>query len=1602
MEDKKNRVSSATVSNKFWGEINQMNAKKPYFEYSHQDFFEKIPKILQPKEVEHQKTKPIRFRLKNSKNSTFDFNEFNINCENQRLSVISNNTQLISAQIKTASNFKLHQNFTSSNLAIPVKTNLYRINNREINSYQIENRIEQLSFKKKPIIIKNHENEIKIETKLKTDLYNPTFDKNSSKQLQFQPIKRPISTTVASTKLTNKTQTETFQTKNNKNQFFAQKVDNTQEVHVENKLNHRPYTSIVPNSKKTSNLMKNPSSYVRPPSSINGNYDVRNLFSANSQTTNPSADDICKIVICDKELFDLNEQTIFVSKLNILTEILTRPSERIGANMQISQALKLVHLYKIQQSKTGSSKVKHRDFEMPIQNSILDINVHNHMASEKGMLFYINFDQIVKTVSYSLYPDFVDDEVIKHYIQNPNILSSNGINQALKQYENRDLLINLLKEKMKGTYDPEFIVNFYHQNRSKVFLKEINNQSGIQKKQYDMSISRFYDYTKANLIPKDDLAKFKRIWVNEIVAKLLSWGLTLTDETLKEQFREVFESYLKSQREWILSYILRCPLERERLEIYYIPPKQLTSTEIISSNGGYHSKIYSSWHSLYNNSRLLLNKEEMVFNCRIIAIKNWLSHFENVPLFEIQFFSSLVKNGCSFSLNSFFKYQTFYLSYFESAVEHILKRGLLLLIEGENYLKTKESCPFGLFNLLGKDHEFFQTSNFINNLSIDQINKKEDKDLLISNASEFLCESFIVFLNILNNSEIDFNEKRQTVQKLSNLQKITDIDNDKGLDIKNRRRLYQIISFMLEEFIIKQLTDSLNAFLKFIQNIAFKSDNKNQPTFQPPFGLTLNFDQNGFYFDESLESISKNLLNYMNKLNSVFNILLDLPDHKIEYHEQITPQSQLHSTTHSAKQSKRTSKQMDVSKIDKNEFLKKSALNFCNYLDFVKVNEKQKEVAEILQEIRKVPVEDFTGMFNPEKITNRIEDLTTSISKSWLEQIQEQYRTSFKVIEIFQKYTPLLTRDSRNLISLLFNQKKNYYPQFVSMIISIFNNDGMTFNNFPKEKLNFEEINLFKERVVEINCLVRSIVVNQYFDLFRVKCHSVISKMRDSLDKISDFAKSKLLERILINAKQLFEAYTTYTCKLRSEITCSSDYAAFRMLAFEATQQKANLLQKNKDILDEMIIEIKIEVIDVNEKDLLFQIYELCKANSLFVAEIEKGSERVSLTRGEFERKLQEEKQIFQNDCDDLTSKVQVYKNLSDWRNYANNYEELKLIMNDLNILKKKYASIDQQELDLYERRFKTTGLEDLEDTVSSLLEVWQFVAESLTFVKKMFNCLVFELSYREMQEFIQQTTNKMKIFKANKIYTDMENLGNVLRDLEVEMQEFYGIEKDVEMISSSNFNSEEWKKYIQMANIDIDLSFLSLRAFISFKNEKNLLIFTQICQTTALEKTLKERFINLKESFDEINFKFEKSSDYVQISNLSLILTKVAALFDNFSNLVEESQNVELLFDLQSFGRILKFLSKVAPIIGQYQDLFKQVYEMFRNIEFSVEIESEYRMFYAVSQHFSDLIYGLKENGIEFLESTKDIFSDLKKQIAIIEVIINHKDPARFKKNDD
>lgn len=1427
---------------------------------------------------------------------------------------------------------------------------------------------------------------------------NKDDDEKFKIKIKFNP--RPTSVVQRNSTSSKGRQISAFKSSNIPNsQFCISAKQFPNRLSVQKPGVQRPSTSsnffYHPSNLLHSNVTDRKNFISRPVSSITPMLEARRIFSSVSKVQTES------FIPAEMEempaLFDFNEHTVFVSLLfNNQTEYI-RPSDRIGYFIQTSQSLKAESVAYISTLKRGTHFDSKAINQIPLQFSVLGVFEENRQPREKGICYYLSYEKMLDTACYSIFPEFVSSEIISR--EGVKILSSSSMEENERRFENRDAYYRHLILKMKGTYDPGVLVDDYTKKR--VLEITYHGPSAILKAQssYEASIDRFRTYCSEKFIPKNKIPPFYRDWVVRILRHFSEQMLKEKETKMREFFKTIFDSYIHSQRKSILAYLLKSEKERKRLSIQHLPSELETiSNEVIARQGGYHQRLFTNWHNAVINCKRFLSVEEKLLNMKTHAFKNWLSHFQSVQLFEEQFLGKANERDVVANINGFIKFQTVFIDMFQIFGEHVIKRGITALLDGNFYLKPASFDLYGHFDMF-----MYWPLNSKNNSETKMnfetiLNSMEDilGQAVIKDTANVLDLYSKVWRKIKPTTTAYF----ETPISKGSLVQVLDLNGKpcdprqalQSFDPYNRspetERLIPVMCLILQEFIVDRVTHGFQRFYDYLKSrIDFMHSKPKHLINQPFISLELRFEDNVFSFDDSWNDVRVSVLAYFEKLTHSFDFLFDVFNFTIS----IVSKENL---------DKRRNKKRPVSadgvKTDQETLLKDVTALYSKYLPELAIELKSKDEEDINELAIGTPKDNRSQYLNQEKIINLIREQTSELRQKVIQMMEDEYNEAIKIKREFTKFHSILSKTFENdeLPEFMKSQRANVMA-FTPLVMLKNKNTHAAEIVQATDKLKKEELIALKTKLTSLITQLTSIESIKYQSVFKIRCNVVSNSIMATLREIDDRMCKKVVERVIINVKAFLARYQRLTDLLRKEIATSADYAWLRSFSVEVGQEKLILLKKTKEIFENFDYYLKLRAAKVNGTEVLELLLELSNADRALGEEIENSLERGFMRKVEFERQLKEDKVMFQAECTELLDEVQILRTINDIRNSTQYCEEVEHLYEKLDRLKADFQSIDAKEFNIYERNFKTVLFVELDDLVLTNLEVWRMVSSGLSFIKKTNLLHVSQLKIEPIEEFLVDIEKQYAAIVDKEEIWSKENLKIILTDFKREVDEFASHLSTIQLICTKELRLDHWKSYFDTLTTDLDFQFLNLKIFLSLFNNENQKTFEELCGRAVAEDIIKNTLDKNIEDYKGIEVIISDKQTEEFIENYEDIMANIDNLKLQHAELESNSTTDYAKEEIAKFGRNLETLAKYLPSIKLMQrklEFFKQV---FTKVEFGIKIEKEHRSFMTVMNFNQKLKSTIVAGGVAALCDYAEFAEQVKENLSRLEIIENHPSKA-------
>ena len=272
------------------------------------------------------------------------------------------------------------------------------------------------------------------------------------------------------------------------------------------------------------------------------------------------------------------------------------------------------------------------------------------------------------------------------------------------EYLDQCLFFGVMKEEQKKSQLPEISSGELEEvlyDPANIGLEELSEYSKPLaenlRKEIEKCQKRYLYYVEKDEIRIEEISVYNKKWMVVALEKLGDESLLkVSEDHMREVYQEVISSYVSAMKRAIMIYILRCPLERKRLQITVLPRTVTPSNEIISYRGGYSTAKCSEWHRSRNEALQDIKLKLLTNNIVMSALQNW---FQDFRAFKLLYLKNLKNsNEYAIDVDSFFDLQREYRRKVKGIFQHIWHRGAIMILFQFKYLK-KADMQCGKFTL---------------------------------------------------------------------------------------------------------------------------------------------------------------------------------------------------------------------------------------------------------------------------------------------------------------------------------------------------------------------------------------------------------------------------------------------------------------------------------------------------------------------------------------------------------------------------------------------------------------------------------------------------------------------------------------------------------------------------------------------------------------------------------------------------------------------------------------------------------------------------------------------------------------------------------------
>ncbi len=234
----------------------------------------------------------------------------------------------------------------------------------------------------------------------------------------------------------------------------------------------------------------------------------------------------------------------------------------------------------------------------------------------------------------------------------------------------------------EGTYDPTLVV-------PEELREYLRPWASSMRREVERCQKRYIYYVEKDEIRIEELAVYNKKWMVVALEKLGDESLLrVSEDQMRQLYQDVIASYIISMKRAIMNYLLRCPLERKRLQIVSMPRTILPSSDLIIYRGGYSIEKYQEWHRRRNDSLQDVKLKLLVNNVVMSALQNWFYDFRGFHLLHFRGLRS--EGGYAIGVSEFFDLERKYRRKVKGVFQHVWHRGAVMILYQFKYLKKAE------------------------------------------------------------------------------------------------------------------------------------------------------------------------------------------------------------------------------------------------------------------------------------------------------------------------------------------------------------------------------------------------------------------------------------------------------------------------------------------------------------------------------------------------------------------------------------------------------------------------------------------------------------------------------------------------------------------------------------------------------------------------------------------------------------------------------------------------------------------------------------------------------------------------------------------------
>jgi len=1053
--------------------------------------------------------------------------------------------------------------------------------------------------------------------------------------------------------------------------------------------------------------------------------------------------------------------------------------------------------------------------------------------------------------------------------------------RTTEEYLEECLFTGCLREEPKGTTVSDPLYDPSTKNMQELVEYQKKWPEAIRK-EVEKSQRRYKYYIEKDEIRIEEIAMYNKKWMVAALEKLGDESLLkVSEDQMRELYQQIIGSYVCSMKRAIMNYVLRCPLERKRLQITMLPRTILPSNEMLAYKGGYSTDRYPEWNRNKNEALQDIKLKLLTNNIVMSALQNWFHDFRGFHLLYFKGLSPI--QGPTIGVNNFFDTEREYRRKVKGVFQHIWHRGALMILYQFKYLKRSDYHT-GKFTLKRfvplKPVEILQENVLFPYLD-DILTKCEmDKELADEYGPSAIIDDTIDIVEKVELEDIRESTAYQNYVKFLHGTINFDDDGYKSLTKEYRTELKYCAGNLVCIQMRKVIEQTLELILKYFQKFETASPivldtspmnrvrklRRDYSTFlleerrtrrarelskqnsiktdgledllnqvcsgkhitKPIWRIDMEVKNGKTDLKETKEFIIMNMQKLIDKVAKTFNKFPRPEFAKIAYVEK----KQLEYEDREQKKKERVYMQLHNDSGMQDDIMKlKSQRMYRKYCANIRVAESDKD-EKVLEQDKDLKLFSNPVIRKRANIGAFIMDPDANLNAKYFfckshteELISKFYDEAIQLLEIFKPFHEITS-----------GEVIEEYKAFAL-----------------KEDLSLEECEFHINEIETIYNVIQGIPKVFFMTMFEVNCEQVINSLKGTLNNCKQIVKEKMESVYYKQCAKINEKYENAEKILGQDMNSPEEVQAIEgfksSLILETVNWKEDSYKAHKILYK--LLELNLipseDVIQITKK-----LY--CWPNKLRQI-LEDVEEKHKAQRAEQEQILKEKRERFEGRAGKYSLKISIVETFKEIKDYQKVMETMTKLERKITGLNEEREIINRHEKLMFDYESPFEVFMKLKTSFTPYIEIWKAI-ESFNQKRQLWLTSTFSaLSPADMENEVKQNIRVLN--KSDKTFDKKTHPAGkgVTEQLKREIEELQKVLPIVEILSNPGLKQRHWEKIQTVLGAQFDWNKVTLKDIISKGVDAHKEEISDISDLAGKEYTLEKSLGKMQDDWKSMEF---------------------------------------------------------------------------------------------------------------------------------------------------